>query len=175
MDLFDRQGYAATTVEQIAAAAEVSPSTFFRYYPTKEDVVLTDEYDPALVAAIRRQPAGVHPVDAFVAAMREVFGGLSVAEVEAEVRRHRLFEEVPEIRARYMHQAATGIDMLAEVFAAREGRPANDPAAKVVAGAIVGCILAMTPRDGSYGMYNLDEVTGALTLMRRELGGSGPR
>ena len=43
--LFREQGYAATTVEQIAEAAEVSPSTFFRYFPTKEDVVLQDDFD----------------------------------------------------------------------------------------------------------------------------------
>ena len=43
--LFHEQGYAETSVEQIAAAAEVSPSTFFRYYPTKDDVVLADFMD----------------------------------------------------------------------------------------------------------------------------------
>ena len=47
--LFQQQGYAATTVEQIAAAAEVSQSTFFRYFPSKEHVVLYDDYDPILI------------------------------------------------------------------------------------------------------------------------------
>src|SRR5580704_2257713 len=41
--LFREQGYHATTVEKIAEAAEISPSTFFRYFPTKEDLVLQDE------------------------------------------------------------------------------------------------------------------------------------
>jgi AcrR family transcriptional regulator len=49
--LFQEQGYAATTVDQIAEAAEVSQSTFFRYFPTKEDVVLTDDYDPVMIEA----------------------------------------------------------------------------------------------------------------------------
>jgi AcrR family transcriptional regulator len=59
--LFREQGYQATTVEQIAAAAEVSPSTFFRYFPTKEDVVLQDDMDIRMAEAVERQPAGQAP------------------------------------------------------------------------------------------------------------------
>ena len=56
--LFREQGYQRTTVEQIAAAAEVSPSTFFRYFPTKEDLVLQDDMDTRMVEAFERQPPG---------------------------------------------------------------------------------------------------------------------
>ena len=54
--LFREQGYAATTVEQIAEAAEVSPSTFFRYFGTKEDVVAYDAWDPVVLEVWRSQP-----------------------------------------------------------------------------------------------------------------------
>ena len=55
--LFEKQGYEQTTVDQIAAAAEISPSTFFRYFKTKEDVVLEDEYDPMLLALLAQEPS----------------------------------------------------------------------------------------------------------------------
>src|SRR6202142_4641493 len=71
--LFGEQGYHATTVEQIAAAAEVSPSTFFRYFPTKEDLVLQDDMDTRMIEALDRQPAGLGLVAAARAASREGF------------------------------------------------------------------------------------------------------
>src|SRR5207344_3192834 len=66
--LFRAQGYDATTVEQIAEAAEVSPSTFFRYFPTKEDVVLQDDIDVLGMETFQSQPAGMSPIAAFRAA-----------------------------------------------------------------------------------------------------------
>src|SRR5216683_5589628 len=78
--LFDEQGYAETTVEQIAEAAEVSPSTFFRYFPTKEDVVLQDDYDELMVESFRAQPPELTPLQAMRAAIREVIGHLTPRE-----------------------------------------------------------------------------------------------
>src|ERR1700728_4989433 len=71
--LFREKGYQATTVEQIAAAAEVSPSTFFRYFPTKEDLVLQDDMDTRMFAALEQQPPGLSPIAAVRAATRQVF------------------------------------------------------------------------------------------------------
>src|ERR1700735_778309 len=74
--LFREQGYHATTVEQIAAAAEVSPSTFFRYSPTKEDVVLQDDMEPLLAEAIEHQPPELGVVAAVRASLRTVISNL---------------------------------------------------------------------------------------------------
>src|SRR5215813_3567608 len=62
--LFLEQGYEATTIEQIAQQAEVSPRTFFRYFASKEDLIFDDEYDERLIAAFRAQPSELSVVGA---------------------------------------------------------------------------------------------------------------
>jgi AcrR family transcriptional regulator len=55
LELFLEHGFDATTVTQVAAAAGVSHMTFFRHFPTKEDVVLDDPYDDVIVGAVLAQ------------------------------------------------------------------------------------------------------------------------
>src|ERR1700751_5746065 len=62
--LIDENGYAATTIEQIAEAAEVSPSTFFRYFPSKESLLLADDLDPLILAAFEAQPPDLSLIQA---------------------------------------------------------------------------------------------------------------
>jgi AcrR family transcriptional regulator len=56
------QGYDETKIEQISAAVEISDSTIYRYFPTKEDLVLWDEFDPLLIEAFKEQPPGLTPL-----------------------------------------------------------------------------------------------------------------
>jgi AcrR family transcriptional regulator len=140
--LFAEQGYHATTVEQIADAAEVSPSTFFRYFPTKEDVVLHDELDPKLIASLREQPAELGAIAALRRSMRETFASLSEAEAARELRRHELARSVPELRARMLDQFVGGLAMLSEALAERLGRSPDDIAVRTLAGAVVGVGMA---------------------------------
>ena len=147
--LFREQGYQATTVEQIAAAAEVSPSTFFRYFPTKEDVVLQDDMDTRMIEALDRQPAGLSPLGAVRAAVREVWTSYSTADIEVISQTTALTMTVPEIRARALDEFARTINVIGEAVARRAGRPPDDLAVRVMAGAIVGVIMSITiPWEG---------------------------
>ncbi len=141
--LFREQGYDATTVEQIIEAAEVSESTFYRYFPAKADLVLTDEYDPLLAAALRAQPPELATIPALRAAIRSVMTGLTAAEQADQHDRVALVMSVPELRASMLSQFADGIRMLAEVVAQRTGRAEGDPAVRALSGAVVGAMMTV--------------------------------
>ena len=75
MRLFQMQGYEETTIEQIAAAVEISPSTFFNYFPNKEDVVLYDAYDPVVASLLSERPA-TEPLSIAMRCVLEAMGGV---------------------------------------------------------------------------------------------------
>jgi AcrR family transcriptional regulator len=136
--LFREHGFTETTVEQIAEAAEVSPSTFFRYFPTKEDVVLQDDFDPIAIAKFEALPADMHPVAALRAAMRETFAEAPAWQVEQWREQTRLTMSVPELRARALDDYLRSVRLAAELMAKRLGRDPGDTAIRTMAGAVVG-------------------------------------
>jgi len=142
MRLFREQGWEETTVEQIAEAAEVSPSTFFRYFPTKEDVVLLDEYDGLIVEAFRAQPPELTPIQALRTAMREVFGNMTAQEQEEENERVRLSREVPELRAARLDELIRTMLLMADIVGERVGRSADDPEVLAFSGALIGVAMS---------------------------------
>jgi len=140
--LFREQGYGATTVEQIAEAAEVSPSTFFRYFPNKEDVALTDDLDPLLLEAFRAQPPELGQIAAVRAALHAVLADTPAEELARDRERQAVVLATPELRARTLDAAVAMVWMLAEVIAERVGRPADDVAVLALAGAVIGAAIA---------------------------------
>ena len=74
VELCDKQGFDNTTVDQIAAVADVSPRTFSRYFATKDAVILAliDDMTAAIALQLARQPAGLSPLDAMFGAHIEM-------------------------------------------------------------------------------------------------------
>ncbi len=142
--LFREQGYAATTIEQIAAAADVSPATFFRYFPAKEDVVLQDDFDIVTVAALEAQPPELSPIAAFRAAATATALALSPEDRLRFTETTRLTLGVPELRARALDEFARTTEVIAAAIGRRTGRPPDDFAVRNLTGAIIGVIMTAT-------------------------------
>ncbi|HEX3004519.1 MAG TPA: TetR family transcriptional regulator [Angustibacter sp.] len=168
--LFGEQGYAATTVEQIAEAAEVSPSTFFRYFPTKASLVLTDDFDPVFVDSFRRQPRELTTVAAMRAAVRETFTDVPDDQLEAAEQRNALMLGEPELRGAMAEFLVSSTRQLAEVAAARAGRPDGDPEVLALSGAIMGVMLTSLLAPGLSLRQRIDEVDRQLANLERGFG-----
>lgn len=134
--LFTERGYAATTVDQIAEAAEVSPSTFFRYFATKDHVVMDEDADPALVAATKSLPDGV----GVVRGLRMVLPAVLAEQAPpagAMLAMTRLAFAEPELRARRLEHASATEVAVVELLAERLGRDPGDAELRVFAGALM--------------------------------------
>jgi AcrR family transcriptional regulator len=98
--LFREQGYESTTVEQIAAAAGVSHMTFFRYVPTKEDVALSDSYDPLIASFIAQTPAAWPLIQRIRAVLVEGFRQVYSTDRDTLLAQVKLIVSTPALRER---------------------------------------------------------------------------
>jgi AcrR family transcriptional regulator len=140
--LIREQGYDATTVEQIAEAAEVSPSTFFRYFPTKEDVVLQDDMELLWMDVFLGQPPGMGPIAALRAGVRAAFEGMGAAELAQLRETMDMAIAVPAVQARMLAEFARTTQVIAQAVAERTGKDASDFPVQALAGAVVGIAMA---------------------------------
>nr|WP_280274692.1 TetR family transcriptional regulator [Nocardia wallacei] len=166
--LFREQGYNETTVEQIAGAAEVSPSTFFRYFPSKEELVLADDLDPLMIEAIERQPAELTMLEAFRLATLETFAALDEETSSFERQRTELIRTVPELRGALAREFDRNVRLVADITAARTGRSPDDLEVRTFAGALIGgaqaALLDRDPYDHESLVRILNFMAGGMRL-----------
>jgi AcrR family transcriptional regulator len=153
LELFERNGYLATTVEQIAAEAEVSPATFFRYFGSKEAVLFADE--EALAASMVAHVAARADRAVTVAALAEPIvafaaehGDLtSLGERQMRVVMRTKALELRSMRLRYLWERG-----IAKQLAEESGELEPLLHHELVAGLAVSCYVAALrewPRRGT--------------------------
>jgi AcrR family transcriptional regulator len=132
-------GYDNTTVEQIASAADVSPRTFSRYFPTKESVItaMTGDMDGYLAAALERQPADINEYEALRGAHLEVFDperGCHTPGFKRMAVLIQIINNAESLRSSaFLHQREVEERTAFTVMGRRMGVPASDPAVRMVA------------------------------------------
>ena len=141
--LIAEQGYEATTVDQIAAAAEISPSTFFRYFPTKEDLIIEDEYDAVLEEGMSTLDPAVPPLEAIREIMRGALTTMTDADRSKILERTKLVLAVPALRSRSFENVGRTVDLLCRLVARRTGLAADALEVRAFAGAVIGALTAM--------------------------------
>jgi AcrR family transcriptional regulator len=141
--LFEQKGYEATTIEEIAAAAEVSPRTFSRYFPAKEDVVLWDDFEPTFFQLLAERPRDESLTESVRQALREGLRSIGADDLKRMQRRMRLLYSTPALRARGYPQLAGMMRRLVPYGAQRLGLPPDDPRLRVFAGAVMGGFVAL--------------------------------
>jgi AcrR family transcriptional regulator len=170
LDLFDERGFDNVTIEKIAEAAEVSPSSVYRYFGTKEQVILWDDFDVQFFDAADVELATKPPVEAVRSAL-----------AEAMTRFYERNEALAQRKTKYaMEEPALRVAMLeaTDQFARRvaQGLKASDPPldefeAEVTAAALVWAMMAASRHwhENGYRTPIRDKLERALEMVERGL------
>ncbi|GAB08846.1 putative TetR family transcriptional regulator [Gordonia araii NBRC 100433] len=138
VDLFAKQGFAATTVEQIAQTAGVSHTTFFRYFQSKEQVIISDDLQEQRDAALAAIPPGLNHFDLLRRMISDLFE-IALADKWASCHeRVELINSEPELHRANQVEAERAISEAAEFIADYAGVPADDLHLQVFVAAISG-------------------------------------
>jgi AcrR family transcriptional regulator len=142
--LFRTNGFGATTVEQIAEAVEVSSRTFFRYFTSKEDVVLSlaDEQITEMLEGFAAQPADVPVLTGLRRAAVEVVRAYEAEATDSDrvcyQRMQDLISANPALMAACVERGAARLDEVARLIGVRMGvDPAAEPRPYLVASVVL--------------------------------------
>jgi len=157
--LFREQGYDATTVEQIAAAADVSHMTFFRYFPTKEDVALSDSYDPLIADVLAQTPATWPLVQRIRAVLVQGLRQVYDTERDALLAQNKLIVSTPALRERLWADQIATQQLILQALSTGERDPSFQDRVTVAAclAAASTAILAWVENDGTPELPDLME------------------
>lgn len=142
-ELFERDGFAGTTIDDIADAAGIGRRTFFRYFPSKNDIPWGD-FDAELKrmrAQFRTYPPGTPLMDAIREAIVD-FNRIDPGQVPWHRRRMRLILQVPALQAHSTLRFAAWRQVVAEFAGERLGEPPGALAPRTIAYAALGAALA---------------------------------
>jgi len=140
LQLFEERGFDLVTVDDVAAAADVSRRTFFRYFATKEDVVLADQ--PRRLEELRHALAGRPPEEPALTALRQALLSLAGGheqDRELLLRRAKLMRATPSLQVRWMAAQRNWEQAVTEMVADRLG---VDPLVDLRPGVIAASTLA---------------------------------
>ncbi len=138
LDLFEAEGYGAVTIERIAAAADVSPSSVYRYFGTKEQLVLWDEYDPVWIDQLLNEITTRPPTAALRRAAEVLIIGPLTTDEEYVRRRTRLIMEEPSIEAASALALYEAAELIGNTLSEALGREHGDLEIQLLSHALVG-------------------------------------
>jgi AcrR family transcriptional regulator len=148
--LFLAQGYEATTVQQIADAADVSLSTVFRYFPTKAQLVLPFDLATLIRDALARLRPDETVFDAIRDALRASFAELGRLGGEPGSDDMAPYP-VARAREALLGQATGLVGLIAAFVGERWGRDPHDPLVQSASGGVVGVLMAAWAADRDLG------------------------
>jgi AcrR family transcriptional regulator len=150
MELFAAKGYEHTAVHEITDAVDVAERTFFRYFASKEDLVLSFVRDgmAAFAEALAARPAEEEPLTAarhaFLASLRQL---TTSEEMPPYLSVLRLIDATPALLAAYLRYIHEHDEQVIAVLAQREGvDPVTDPRPRLLA-AVIGALAFLANRD----------------------------
>jgi TetR/AcrR family transcriptional regulator, regulator of mycofactocin system len=141
--LFAAGGFDATTVDEIAAAAGIGRRTFFRYFPSKNDIpwgAFEDELERMRVR-LKACPPEIPLMDAIRVALID-FNRVTPAQIPLHRRRMELILRVPTLLAHSTLRFTAWREVVAEFVAERTGRRPDDLAPQAIAHAVLGVAIA---------------------------------
>lgn len=152
LQLFEQKGYDATTVDEIAAAAEVSPRTFFRYFADKEEVAMGEVFDQSVIDLVNARPAGEPLVESLRHVVAGSLGLMNESDREALLPRLKIVYRTPSLRGRRWEYQLRFGRTAGAALAERLGLPPDDLGSRVTAtAALMAVEVAMDrwqERDG---------------------------